>query len=309
MNYLNMFNQYIGVPDNYDFPKTFEFTEKYSSDGYDCEYYIQSNGVRPNGEITYQKVLMAVPHNAKGKLPAVVVPFYYPEAALGYDPKTKEELPNYKDNPIIHKLAKNGFVVISAQSYHLTYAPYQIDNSKIGTVDFDHWMYIGTTFNKEHPEWSGIGKLVADTKLLIDVLKADERVDKEKIGILGHSLGGKMAFYTGCLDNRIKVIVSSDFGLLWDQTNWSDPWYWGDKLEKIKEDGLDNPKLLDSIAPKPFCLIAGEADNDLSRQALYNLQGYKQCPETILVVDHRSGHRPPAYALDAGIGFLAHWLG
>ena len=38
---------------------------------------MDENGVRPDGRVTYQRVMMAFPKNIKGKLPAVVVPFYY----------------------------------------------------------------------------------------------------------------------------------------------------------------------------------------------------------------------------------------
>ena len=309
MKFQNLFKQFSGEPINYEFPKTFEYNKTCHCDGFDCEYYLQSNGIRPDGTITYQKVIMTVPTGKKDKLPAVVVPFYYPEAALGFDPATGEELPSYIENPVMTKLVRRGFVAISAQSYHLTYAEYNKEKTCQGNVDFDRWAYIGSVFNSEHPEWSGVGKLVADTRLLIDVLENDERVDKDRIGIMGHSLGGKMAFYTGCTDERIKVIVSSDFGLLWDSTNWSDPWYWGDKLQAVRDSGLTNELLLNDVAQKPFCLIAGETDNDKSRELLYGLSAYENYPERILVVDHRSGHRPPAYALDAGIGFMEHWLG
>ena len=43
-----------------------------------------------------------------------------------------------------------------------------------------------------------------------------------------------MAFYTGCLDERFKVILASDFGIGWDQTNWKDLWYWGSRVDELK---------------------------------------------------------------------------
>ena len=78
---------------------------------------------------------------------------------------------------------------------------------------FNLWRYAAERLSETDPNWKGIGTLTAHTKLLINALCADLRVDSEKIGIMGHSLGGKMSFYTGCLDDRIKVYHKENEGL------------------------------------------------------------------------------------------------
>ena len=149
----------------------------------------------------------------------------------------------------------------------------------------------GEALAHDWPEWSGVGKLVADTRLLVDILVADSRVDSARIGIIGHSLGGKMAFYTGCLDSRIKVIVASDFGIGWDQTNWRDPWYWGEKLKDLRAKGMDHAGLLSLSGGKPFCLIAGEFDDASSGTMMRRAKGYERNPERLVLVNHATGHR------------------
>ncbi len=306
MKTLEDWKRLIGEPQNYNFEKSMELIEKYECEFYDCEIYMQANGVRANGDTTYQRVMKVLPKNAYGKLPAVVVPFYYPEAALAFDPKTKTVLEKFAENPTIAEIVKRGYIVISADAYHITYTDTPLD--KYNSSGLEVWQNAANLFNSEHPNWCGVGKLVSDTRLLIDALTEDSRVDENRIGIAGHSLGGKMAFYTGCFDERIKVIVASDFGIGWDQTNWSDEWYWGKKLEIAKRDGFNNAQLLSLCAPKPFCLIAGEADNDDSKKMLDTVLGYEECPQNIFFVNHKSGHRPPKYAADAGYGFLDKWL-
>lgn len=303
MNDIEIWKKLIGSPTNYVFDKALELVEKFYCDEFDCELYLQANGIRPDGKITYQRVIMAFPKKIEGKLPGVVVPFYFPEAALGFDPQTRTSLPEFEANPTMLEIVKHGYIAISADSYHLNYA-----ESSLKRSDFGRWKQISEIFNSEHPEWSGIGKLVADTQLLIDVLESDMRVNSDSIGIAGHSLGGKTAFYTGCLDERVKAIMTSDFGVKWEQTNWSDPWYWGEKLNLVKECGLDNAMLLAAVYPKPFCLLAGEADNDDSEKILYSIREYQKCQERLLVVNHRTGHRPPKYAAEAGYSFLDYWL-
>lgn len=293
----------IGYPKNDAYPKTRMFSKRYDFPDYSIQVYQQANGIRANGEITYQRLFMGFPKAAQGKIPAVAVPFYYPEATLGFDPETGESLPKFAENATFLDLVRRGFVVATADAYHLTY----IDSS-LPREDFSRWRVSAEALLRDHPNWTGMGKLIADTRLVIDALAEDPRVDADRIGIAGHSLGGKMAFYTGCLDDRVKVILASDFGIGWDQTNWKDIWYWGEKLDTLKAGGFEHSSLLASAAPKPFCLLAGLYDNEESRRMMDSVSQYKDFPGRLFFVNHATGHRPPKYAADAGYGFLAHWL-
>ena len=144
--------------------------------------------------------------------------------------------------------------------------------------------------------------------LLVDALAGDSRVDALRIGIAGHSLGGKMAFYAGCLDDRIKAILASDFGIGWDQTNWNDIWYWGNKVDLLKARGIDHGSLLACAAPKPFCLIAGQYDNADSYAMMQKTPGYENKPDRLVMFNHATGHRPPMNVLEKGYDFLDKWL-
>ena len=117
-----------------------------------------------------------------------------------------------------------------------------------------------------------------------------------------------MAFYAGCLDQRVKVIMASDFGFGWDQTNWSDIWYWDGKLEALKARGIDHSSLLGCAAPKPFCLLAGECDNDDSLKMMLRAPGYENCTDRLVIYNHATGHRPPWDVLCKGYDFIDKWL-
>lgn len=294
--------QYLSVPDDYSFVHGTVPVKEYSCDEFDVEVLLQRNG--PD---TWQRVIKVLPKNASGKAgPAVVVPFYFPEAMLGFDPETGDDLPDYHGIEMMLHLVRRGFVCISAESYHLTYCP----GSDKDIRDFTRWEDASEALLSDYPQWCGIGKLVADTKLLVDLLEADPRVDSDRIGIAGHSLGGKIAFYTGCTDPRIKVILASDFGLLWEQTNWDDPWYWGARLADLESAGFGNADLWVYSGYRPFFLIAGKYDNDASCEALKKVAdaGPASAREHLGVLNHASGHRPPEYALEAGYGFLEKYL-
>ena len=291
----------LSVPAGYAFERRATLVRKWTFPDFTVEFYRQANG--PGTE---QRVFLVLPKDHSAKCPAVAVPFYYPEAMLGFDPETGEELPRFKGVTMLADLARRGFVTATADAYHLTYRT----GAKEPRDDFGRWKKAAEALSRDWPGWTGIGKLTADTRLMIDLLAADSRVDATRIGIIGHSLGGKMAFYAGCLDPRVKVIVTSDWGIDWDRTNWKDPWYWGAaRVAAMKAKGRTHADLLAHAGGKPFMLIAGKYDNAASARAVLDrVAAYRTHPELCVVLDHASGHRPPPDALAAGYRFLEKHL-
>ena len=53
----------------------------------------------------------------------------------------------------------------------------------------------------------------------VDLLQARRDVEPNRIGVIGHSLGGHNAMFTGAFDKRLKVIVSSCGWTLFDYDN------------------------------------------------------------------------------------------
>ena len=288
----------LEAPKSYTFKKSLTLQKRYEFETLNLEVYQQANGIG-----TFQTLYIALPKNLKSPTPAVVVPYYNPEQMLGFFPDTLKQA----DVPTIammRHLAEAGFIVATAETYHLTYI-----KSDKKRKDFSRWKDASKALAKDFPNWSGMGKLVFDTQLIIDVLASDKRVNAEKIGIAGHSLGGKIAFYTGCIDPRIKVILASDFGIGWEQSNWHDDWYWGKKLEKMKADGLEHSQLLSISNSKPFILLAGKYDNADSFTIMKKASGYEKHPEQLQIINHAKGHRPPIDVLEQGYKFLEKYLG
>lgn len=288
----------LAKPENYTFEKSFVLIKRYEFAECNAELYLQANG--PG---TTQQVLIVLPKKLSAPAPAVAIPFYFPAAMLGFELESLEELPFYAGITMMTDLAKKGIITISAEAYHLTYLDLDLPRN-----DFARWQLSGEALKKDYPTWSGVGKLMADTSLLIDVLEDDPRVDSGKIGIAGHSLGGKMAFYTGCFDPRIKVVLTSDFGFCWEQSNWEEIWYWGKDLETMKKIGMEHWQLLEYSGCKPFALLAGNYDNESSLTMILQAHKYKESPEKLCFVNHASGHRPPQDALQTGYEFLLKHL-
>ena len=288
----------LRVPAGWNYRKSLTLKKKYEFDDFRAELYLQANG--PG---TFQRLLKVLPKKLSGPAPAAAVPFYYPEAMIGFDLETLETLPKYAGITMMADLARRGYVTASADAYHLTYV-----KSDLPRECFDRWKIAGEALLRDHPDWCGMGKLAADTSLVVDSLAEDSRVDGNRIGIAGHSLGGKMAFYCGCLDTRVKAVLASDFGIGWDQTHWKDVWYWGDRVEELKKAGMDHSQLLSMSKGKPFFLLAGLYDNEESRRIMLRATGYGSHPEYRDVLNHASGHRPPAEALEKGYEFLDRHL-
>ena len=89
-----------------------------------------------------------------------------------------------------HELAERGYVCI---------AP---DYPSFGEYPYD--------FRREGAHYaSGSMKAIWNNLRAIDLLETLPQVDKDRIGVIGHSLGGHNALFTALFDERLRAVVSS----------------------------------------------------------------------------------------------------
>ena len=257
---------------------------------------------QPTDQNQFQRLMMAFPRG-KGPFPAIAVPFYVAGQMMGLDINTREPHPRYSKAPIMRHLLQRGYAVATADAYHIT--AYESDREN---MDFARWPEAAAVLKARHPHWTGVGKLVSDTRRMLDALAADPRVDGARMGIAGFSLGGKMAFYTGCLDERIRAVLAVDFGLLWHQTNWSDTWYWGKQTEELQAKGMDHVQLLRAFGAKPLCILGGAFDTEESGEALRQMPEYAADPERYAYLRYSTEHFPTLEGLNVGYDFLDRWV-
>ena len=294
----------MGMPENHEFEAEIECVEKFVNDEFQGEILFQKNGPK-----TRQKMVLLKPLDLKEgeKRPGFVVPYYDPDRMCGYDLVTKKrQKPGREYAEFGRLLVCEGYVVLCVEAYPFNLLADEAEAGRSQGLRF--WQRAAEELKRQHPKWTGMGKVTSDVRLAVDYLANLDCVDGDRLGIAGHSLGGKMAFYGGTLDKRISLIWASDFGMRWEDTNWEDPWYWGkDKVEIFQQNGLDHSSLLRLHAPGTFILIAGEADGERTKPLLTRAQESSQRAGKkleIFLLNHASGHQPTRETVESALKLI-----
>lgn len=203
----------------------------------------------------------------KGKKAAVVTVFYEPETAAGIGGKP------YRD--YAYQLVKRGFVTLSIGTTRATndktYALYYPDIERTSVQPLSMLGYAAAN------AWQVLSKV--------------DGVDSARIGIVGHSFGGKWAMFASCLYDRFACAVWSDPGIVFDESrpsvNYWEPWYLGyhpkpwrtrgiiteenparGLYPNLVKDGFNLTDLHVLMAPRPFLVSGGSEDPPARWKAL-----------------------------------------
>ncbi len=235
---------------------------------------------------------LGIPLERNGKLPAVV-------ALHGTFAQGKERVAGLVQNPnkaYLDHLCRRGYVVI---------AP---DHFVAGHRIPPEGPYETGRFYEEHPEWTAVGKFTFEHSIAIDVLQSLPEVDGERIGALGHSLGGHGTMFLAAYDERIKAAAgncaASFFRHNPNVEAWArDHWYVYFKhirpgLLKGELPPIDFHEIMALVAPRAYLDISGLNDGPPQTQRqralmlmkvmdVYELVG---APENFAFFMHGRGH-------------------
>ena len=221
--------------------------------------------IAPGGQTVTGYLLVP---DGEGPFPAVLVVYYDAETGAGLG----KELRDFGC-----QLAKRGFVALS-----------------IGTPEFASlngpykplWQV-----PEGQPPLQPLSALAYVAANCHTALANMPNVDPARIGIVGHSYGGKWAMSASCLYEKFACAVWSDPGIVFDETrpnvNYWEPWYlgWDPKLQRERgvpsdtrprtgpyktmiETGRDLHELHALMAPRPFLVSGGAEDPPQRWQAL-----------------------------------------
>jgi hypothetical protein len=230
---------------------------------------------QPNGPQSRQLVLLLTPPGAcvtSQARPAAVVPFYHPDESSGIDlrsripsapPRNTPDEPLSESDTIAYgrHLVDRGFIVACVEAYPFNQQQSQSEPegeaaAAASASTHPEWQVAADKLLLDNPKWTGMGKLTHDVRLATDLLLEQPGVDPARVLCIGHSLGGKMAFYAGCLDKRIAAVIASDFGIGFSFTNWEADWYLGPPPYINRGTGVEltlgHHHLLSLMAPRPF---------------------------------------------------------
>ncbi len=237
-----------------------------------------------------------------GPFPAVLVVFYDAKTSIGEGKATLRDF--------AYQLAKRGFVTLSLGSPPESYYP----NKEKATIQpLSYHAYVAANCR--------------------NALANLPNVDGSRIGIVGHSYGGKWAMFASCLNDDFACAAWSDGGIVFDErrsnVNYWEPWYLGYEPGKERKRGLvtaDNPrtgpykKMIETgrdlhelhalMAPRPFLVSGGSEDPPERWKAL----NHTVAVNALLGLENRVGmtnrktHDPTSESNEAIYRFFEHVL-
>lgn len=199
---------------------------------------------------------LLVPAGLKGKAPAVLC--LHQTTAVG-----KDEPAGLNKNEQLHyakHLAERGYVALAPD--YPSFGEYKYDFAKSGFA-------------------SGSMVAVRDNMRAVDLLRSLPQVDGDRIGVIGHSLGGHNAMFTAAFDVRLKAVVSN-CGFT------SFPKYYGGKIKgwtsarymprlestyalDAKRVPFDFPEVVAALAPRAFLASSPLKDDN------FEVSGVRDC--------------------------------
>jgi len=225
--------------------------------------------------------------DGNGPFPAAVVVYYESLTGVGQGQAPLRDFAS--------QLARRGFVTLSLGSPPGSYYPTKND-AQLQPLSFHAYVAANC--------WQALANLPS--------------VDAERIGIVGHSYGGKWAMFASCLFDRFACAAWSDGGIVFDEkrgnVNYWEPWYLGHDpgqpdrpkgiptsekprtgaYKKLVEQKLDLHELHALMAPRPFLVSGGAEDTPSRWPALNHAIAVNQLlgHANRVAMTNRNGHSP-----------------
>lgn len=247
----------------------------------------------------WEKIYVMYPATpAERPAPVVIVPYYDVDVPAGKNMGGRDYRPMGVRTFGYH-MVQQGYIAVAIKWFGESYGE-----------SYDE--AVANLWTK-YPSCTGMGKWVWDAHRLVDYIETLPGADTTRIGIIGHSLGGKMALYAAAFDKRISCTVASEPGIGLQFSNYNDYWYFGSFIDSLDQT-TDQHELLGLIAPRPFLLIGGDTYD--TAESWYYINAAREVyslfdkPQNIGYFNHHSGHAPTPEAVRMAINWFRHfWEG
>jgi hypothetical protein len=240
---------------------------------------------------------------SKGPFPAVLIPYYEPYTSIGLG---QQQLRDFG-----LQLARRGFVTLSIGSPGGDARKPEVGQAECQPLSF-------------------LAYVAANCHGALASLSA---VDPDRIGIVGHSYGGKWAMFAACLYDKFACGVWSDPGIVFDETrpnvNYWEAWYLGRDPHRQRapgvpsenntrtgaykvlfEAGHDLHELLALMPPRPFLVSGGSEDPPERWLALNRVVDVNKLlgATNRVAMTNRQGHTPTVESNEQIYSFFEHFL-
>jgi dienelactone hydrolase len=249
----------------------------------------------------------------KGPFPAVLITWYNSADSAGLTEKGRGSV------DFGYQLAKRGFVTLCIGG----------EASVISAKN------TGPSGRKN--EIQPLSRLAYAAANCCNALARMPEVDSQRIGVVGHSFGGKWAMFASCLHDKFACAVWVDPGIVWNEkdpnANYWEKWYLGYEFgrpadqqrkpgvphegnlrtgayKRLVAEGRDLHELHALMAPRPFLVSGGAQDRPEHWTALNHsiaLNQFLGQPGRIAMT-MREGHTPTRRSNAQVWAFFEHFL-
>lgn len=247
--------------------------------------------------------------DGSGPFPAVLVTWYGSEDSAGLTEKTRGTV------DFGYQLAQRGFVALCIGGVSQESA--RGAEGKGGVQPLSYLAYAAAN--------------------CCNALAALPEVDPKRIGVIGHSFGGKWAMFASCLHDGFACAVWSDPGVVWNEkdanANYWEKWYLGYQFDRpadgqrkpgipteanprtgayatLVAEGRDMHELHALMVPRPFLVSGGAQDRPDHWTALNHSIALNEFlgHRGRVAMSMRDGHSPTAESNAQACAFLEHFL-
>lgn len=224
----------------------------------------------------------------------VIVPFYDTPTVFGFDSPRTRRSGRRPRHPIGTALAAAGLCVLAVPWWFEVTAAQNTESAEATNLAGRY----GPAAEHHHQNHSmtPLGRSVGDLMLAVRAVREEGLAAPGRLGVFGHSLGGKLSLHLGALDPQVDAVACHEPGIGFGYSNWDAPWYLGTQIPTER----DQDEIVSLVAPRPL-LIGGGGDSDGQHNRYLADRVAPHWPEQRGpdLLFHNGGHPVPEHVLAA----------